>query len=151
MRAVQLNRRPRAAAWAAAAFAAAVGADAAVYRCDSVESGPRFSQFPCPNGEIVRLDPLDTLVIPPLSEGERRLLDELEQRRRTEQEERARQHARSAREAAERRDERRARCEAARIANAALARKRRKGYSAAEERALEREEARIDAELERNC
>lgn len=152
MRAVQLNRRPRAAAWAAAAFAAAVGADAAVYRCDSVESGPRFSQFPCPNGgAVVALDPLDTVAIPPLSDAERHRLEELERERRAGRDASARERARAAREAAERRDERRAACEAARAAQSVLERKRRKGYTAAEERALDREEAAIDAQLRRHC
>lgn len=134
-----------------AALAAAIPADAAIYRCDGSGAEPRFSQFPCPNGAVVRLDPLETVVIPPLSEAERQLLDELERERRAGHEAWAEQRARAAREAAERRDERRTRCEAARHAQAALERKRRKGYSLAEERALDREEVAIDSELRRNC
>ena len=142
----------RAAAFAAVLIAPAIAADAAVYRCDGQDAVPRFSQFPCPNGgTVVALDPLDTVVIAPLSDAERHLLEELERERRAAQDASARERARAAREAAERREARRAACEAARAAQSALEQKRRKGYAAAEERALDREETAIAAELRRHC
>ena len=152
MRPADHRHRLRAAALAAAVLAPTIAADAAVYRCDVADAAPRFSQFPCPNGgTLVALDPLDTVAIPPLSDAERHRLEELERERRAGRDASARERARAAREAAERRDERRAACEAARAAQSVLERKRRKGYTAAEERALDREEAAIDAQLRRHC
>ncbi|HEX7037209.1 MAG TPA: hypothetical protein VF210_15650, partial [Pseudomonadales bacterium] len=117
MRTADHRHRLRALALAAAALGPAVAADAAIYRCDAANSAPRFSQFPCPNGGTpVVLDPLDTVVIPPLSDAERHLLEELERQQRAGREAAAQERARAAREAAERRDERRAACEAARTA-----------------------------------
>lgn len=126
-------------------------APAAIYRCASSDAPPRFSQFPCGNGEAMVLEPLHTVTIPPLSEPEQRLLEALEQEQRARAEQRDRARARAARQAETERRERQQRCEAARTAREALERQRRKGYSLSEARGLDRRDAELAAEEKHNC
>lgn len=126
-------------------------ASADIYRCTTGDAPPRFSQFPCGEGDTVKIGPMDTVRIPPISEAEQRLLDDLERKRRAERERRARVRARAVREARQRREDRRERCEAARAARAALERQRRKGYSLKEARALDRRDAELEAEERNHC
>jgi hypothetical protein len=134
-----------------AALVFAADTSAAIYRCAGADGAPRFSQFPCGDGDVVVLEPLHTVRIPPISDAERQRLDLLEQQHRSEREQRARSRAHTARQAEARRDERRERCEAARVARTALERQRRKGYSLSEARSLDRRDAELAAEERHNC
>lgn len=129
-------------------------AGAAVFRCAGDDDTPRFSQFPCGTdgaGSVVRLEPLHTVDIPPISDAEQELLERLEQRRDTRREQRARQRQKALRQAAARREERRAQCRAARQALNALQQQRRKGYSLSQARTLDRRERALEDDVRRNC
>lgn len=97
------------------------------------------------------VEPLHTVRIPPLSEAELSLLQNLERQREAGEAARAEAHQRAALRSQARREDRRERCEAARTARASLARERRKGYSLSEARALDRRDADLEAEERRNC
>lgn len=133
------------------AMAAATTATAAVYRCDGDDGPPSFSQFPCGEGAVVAVEPLRTVRMPPLSESEQHLLDDLEQQQRAAHEQRARARRQAARHARAERKKRRKRCEAARIARAALQQQRRKGYGIDQARELDRRGEALEAEEKHNC
>lgn len=123
----------------------------AVYRCVSGDEPPRFSQFPCGDGRVVVLEPVHTVRIPPVSDEERALLDELERERRAERAERAARRARARAQTRAEREAREQRCATARSELDALAAQRRKGYRASEARALDRREAALEAEARQSC
>lgn len=124
---------------------------AAVYRCQTGDEPPHFSQFPCGGGAPVLLESLQIVELPPISDAERALLAELERARRDAAAERARARAESLGEAARERREQRRRCAALQAELDALARQRRKGYSLSEARALDRREAALDRDARRYC
>lgn len=131
---------------------------AAIYRCDAPGGPVLFSQFPCadssdPESEvrIEKLQALPTISIPPLAETERRRLDALERERRAAAAQSARAAQRQAEVLRQRREQQQLRCVAARVARAALADQRRKGYALADARALDRREAELEAELRSQC
>lgn len=125
-------------------------AAAAIYRCTSPDAPPRFAQFPCGGGAVV-LEPQHTMTLPGIDEAEQRLLDELERQHRVDRDHRARALERAAGDEKARREARRARCQAARSARAALERQRRKGYRLSEARELDRREAELEAEERQSC
>lgn len=134
-----------------AALTAPPPLSAAVYRCTTTEGTPRFSQFPCGTGEAVVIEPLHTVRIPPLSDDERRLLDELEQQRRVQLQHRAEARRRAATAARAEREARQERCAEARAERDALDRQRRKGYSLEEARALDRRNIELEAAVREHC
>ncbi len=121
----------------------------AVYRCD--DATITFSQFPCPGGARITLAPAQSVEIPPLTDAERQRLEELERDRQNQRTARQRSAARSAASARQTRQQRRERCETARREQQNLRRERRKGYSLAEARALDRRQAQLDEALRHNC
>lgn len=126
----------------------------AVFRCSGDDGTPRFSQFPCDadgRGAMVRLEPLHTIEIPPISPAEQALLESLEQRRDARRARRAQQRKQAHRQAAARREARREHCRDAREALRALQQQRRKGYSLSEARSLDRRERALEDDVRRNC
>jgi len=124
---------------------------AAVYRCQTGDEPPHFSQFPCGSGGPVALESLQIVELPPISDAERALLAALDRGRREAAAERARARAKFRREAARERREQRRRCAALQAELDALARQRRKGYSLSEARNLDRREAALSRDARRYC
>lgn len=135
---------------------AAAAHPATVYRCRGPDGTTAFSQFPCSDargreGSAFPAESVQTIDVTPISEAERQRLDALARERRerlTRQQAARRRHAEAVQA---RRAEDRSRCLAARHAQEALARQRRKGYSLREARALDRRESELDAEQRRYC
>ncbi len=127
------------------------GAASAAYRCEAPGEPPRFSQFPCGEGVRVDLSPAQAVAVPPLSDAERARLEALEANRRREQAASDRARRRAAAAAADDRRTAAHRCEAARADLEALERQRRKGYTLAESRGLDRRETALTEDIARYC
>ncbi len=128
---------------------------AAVSQCQDEAGRMHFLQFGCPAGTR-HIEPdkkalLSVVTTAPLSPAEVEALDQLERTLARDRQERARQRARNARQQAARKEENARRCQEANGKLAALQQRRRKGYRATAERALEAEEARWRATRKAAC
>ena len=128
---------------------------AAISQCRDEAGRMHFLQFGCPPGTR-EIEPegdalLSVVTTPPLGPAEIQALDQLERSLARDRQERARERARNARQQATRRDEKARRCREAKGKLEALEQRRRKGYRATAERALEAEEARWRAARKAAC
>lgn len=130
---------------------AAAPASGAVIQCRDADGGHYFGQFHCPPHTTLIEQTVDVpgtmsiISTEPLSEDERRALDDLEKYLAAERRKRSRARAQSARARAARAAENNAHCAEALARLEGLAETRRKGYPAAAERRLEAEEDRWQA------
>ncbi|HEY5647245.1 MAG TPA: hypothetical protein VIS76_14950 [Pseudomonadales bacterium] len=141
---------------------------AAIVACADADGRLTFSQFGCPAGTLPPA-PADKLPnaaahagqsgaaglisfvdTPPLSETERATLSRLNRSLASDRAERAKTRRQSAARRAAARQAARRHCETAERALAAIEAERRRGYSAAEERRYDAEEARWK-EVQRDC
>ncbi|MFW6092682.1 MAG: hypothetical protein ACODAC_01830 [Pseudomonadota bacterium] len=127
---------------------------ATIHRCHAEGEPPAFRQFPCRSrtgAGRYEMPPLQIVEYPSLTQAEKARLEALERRRRARRAEARQRRLHERREARRREARQTALCREARAALRALDRQRRKGYSLAEARSLDREEARLEAQERENC
>jgi len=133
----------------------ASGADT-IYRCRMPSGHVEFRQFPCSGDATETLPayhptPAQTLPMALVSDAERARLEQADRQRRAEQVQSDAARGQARRSAARQRAQRSAACLMARAGQKSLARQRRKGYSLAEARDLDRRERELAAAERDNC